>query len=326
MEETTQDANVQEGWNADGSLPPDLDPDREVSSDSQNAFPGTESEESPSAETLKTEEETSEEFEEEGEAEMEEEGGEEKEPPFHTHPRWQEMVQQQKETQSQLAELQAQLQQANDMANFYATQYNEAVGLGQVKPQQEGQPQPGQQEAAKPELPIQALEPEKWSTQTDFANYTKAQVNELRGLVEPSLQRMSQQLGAVMEWVIKANKPDYDEVVKKTHEDIFNLDPSGRATGLKNQALFNYFNAHPFPHLAMYEHGLRKTAPDRIKQGVQQNTKKTLQQLGKKPKGPTKPGTTTGKTDRQSFWTSKDKWSPLPGKLEEKELDDAGLL
>jgi len=323
--EIIQDAKSQDGvWNADGSLPADLDPDGETSSGSQeNAFPGTQEEESTPTEALKPEQESDQDFQDEGETEMQEQGEEEtKEPPFHTHPRWQEMVQRQKETQSQLAELQAQLQQAQDMASFYATQYNDAVGLGQLKKQEETGRPPGQEAQES----VQALDPEKWSTQTDFANYAKAQVRGLEQSVTQNMTRLAEQLGGLMEYVIKNAKPDYDEAMKATYEDLFHMDPDGKATARKNEALFNYFNAHVFPHLAMYEHGQRKLAPNRIKQGVQTATKKALQQLGKKPTGPTKPGTGTGKLERaKSIWNTQDAWKPQPDKRIQKELRDAGL-
>ena len=335
MEGQTQDANAQDsGWNADGSLPPDMDPDGEVSSDSQKPIPGIQPASSTSAETLTTEQQEPEESGEEGEPAQEtsepeetaeEAQAEDDQPPFHTHPRWQEMVQQAREKDTRLAELEAKMQQLEDQANFYATQYNEAVGLNQVKGT-EKQDSQQQTPPATTTPQSQVLTPEKWESQTHIADWTKSQIEEsYKSTVEPNMQRLAQQLGALMEFAIKSKHEDYDDVVKSAYEDVFNLDPMGKATGLKNQALFNYFQAHPFPHLAMYEHGLRKSAGTRIKQGVQQATKQTLKKLTTKPKGPTKPAAASSAADKKSYWDSSE-WEAQPGKRTDKELQEAGLL
>jgi len=107
-------------------------------------------------------------------------------------------------------------------------------------------------------------------------------------MVVPALERINQAMNHVIEKTIKPNLKDWDEVMEDVHDELFILDKSGKQViNVKNQALLDYFRAQPVPVLAMYEHGLAKKAPQKIKEGVQKANKDTIQKIQKKPKAPT---------------------------------------
>lgn len=312
MQTGTQDANQDlSSQEQQAGNPPDPS-----TGDEQN--PSTEAQET-SAETLNTEQEGQEEGQEQQQQQQEE-------VPFHNHPRWKEVQQERETLRTQVAEMQANLQNIQTQAQFYAQQYNDMMAM--VQGHQPGQPQPGQQQQAPvvpqqqqagptigqgiPPLPdLGALPqgitgPEEWESQEQQAKYidhrshqiaghvanhvaNQAVTNFFRSQVAPVLDRMSRTVTSLQDQLVRNTHKDYDEVVRSTWEDVFTLDPQGQILGVKNQALLHYLQQQPFPQLAAYQHGLNKKAPERIKQGVQNATRKAIQKLGTKPRGASEP-------------------------------------
>lgn len=107
--------------------------------------------------------------------------------------------------------------------------------------------------------------------------------------LKPVLERVNRSVSKIREHLAKQIHPDYPEVVKEAYDDIFVLDPGGHVVGTKNPALLQYFRSQEFPELAMYEYAMTKRAPQAVKKGTQQATKKALQKLNTRPKVPSKP-------------------------------------
>ena len=80
-------------------------------------------------------------------------------------------------------------------------------------------------------------------------------------------------------------KSAYDEALK----DVFVMDDAGKVLAIKNQATLTFWQSQAFPKLAAIQHGMAKIAPKKIKEGRDKAVKKSLEQLGVKPKGPTAP-------------------------------------
>lgn len=276
----------------------------------------------PSAETLKPEgeEEPAKEGEEE---EPEEEEGEEK-LPFHNHPRW-------KEVQTELASLRADLGITKKQAEFYQTQYNDLVGTGEEEKGKgaEAGVKPGEASKLSDELPQGIVKPGEWNDQTETAHYIDHRASMLAKpvaekaiaeTVNPILERTSKAVSALQEFVLKETRKDFNETIKGAWDEAFTMDPAGEITGVKNQALLNYFQQQPFPLLAAYEYGVAKQAPKKIKEGVQKQTAKTIAELEKKPKGPKAP-----KSGSEIKETPELDWD-TPDEETEKILHKRGLI
>ena len=204
------------------------------------------------------------------------------------------------EVAPEVAQLQAQLANMQRMADFFQTKYNEMVQMNQGQqpspqtPEQQGQPgQPTPQGLMDP--------PAQWESTKQVVDFfdkrtdvrTQQKMGEMlqkgfQQMVVPALERINQAMNHVIEKTIKPNLKDWDEVMEDVHDELFILDKSGKQViNVKNQALLDYFRAQPVPVLAMYEHGLAKKAPQKIKEGVQKANKDTIQKIQKKPKAPT---------------------------------------
>jgi len=288
----TQDES-QDVWNVEGNLPDDMKPDKKAVPTPKQKQPGEEP--PPAKEEGEEEEEPAEEVEEE------EPSSEEAQP-----------TEREMELERQVAELTGQMGQFQQMLEYYQGLVNQGVPQ-QGQQQQPGQPQPqtpvpGQQqpgtETQMQKPPEGILTPGQWDStdwakaQEDMGKYfdwhTKSTVQEnlqnaYQQAIQPVFQAIGNQLSAIREMVVKAQHKDYDDVIKAVHDELFYLDPNGRPLAEKNPALIKYFQQAPFPELAMYQWGLSKKAPDKIKEAARKGSKETAKKIAAKPKGPTRP-------------------------------------
>lgn len=312
--ESGSDAN--DGWDAEssGSV-------NETSQDFEEAG------EDSSAGTEITEEETGEVgIEEEGQEQGLETEGEELEPeeefdentPFHKHPRFKKLLAQNKQLAESMNTMKQQLEQSNRVAQFYQSRINQLTNQqpGRQEPRQQGRPDTATREPAgdlRGQLP-QLVVPEGvkgppvkksdgtfeggWADQLEMSSYfdhRAAQITDhfmeqaYKTTILPTLQKVNRGMAALRGRLVKTVYPDYDEVSKRTWDDLFVLDPAGHVVGNKNPALLQYFQEQDFPELAIYEHGMSKIAPKKSKEAARMATKKTLQQMKQRPKVPTKP-------------------------------------
>lgn len=221
---------------------------------------------------------------EQAEGEGEQEGAEEQEP----------------EVSPEIAQMEARLANMEKMAQFFQTKYNELLQMTQGQQPSPQTPQEGQQQG-QPQPQGLIDPPAQWESTKQIVDYfdkrvdtrTQQQMGKMlqqgfQQMVVPALQKINEAMNAVIERTIKPNMPDWDDVMSSVHEDLFVLDKTGKQViSVKNQGLLDYFRAQPVPILAMYEHGLAKKAPQKIKEGVQKANKNTIQQIQKKPKPPT---------------------------------------
>lgn len=233
------------------------------------------------------------------------------------------------EITDQLAQLQAQNQQLQDMLNFFQNKANENFDY------QEQQPQEQQQFQQQPEvLPPDIKAPENWETQTDQARYYEHQANKItnkvvnenlsnawKNTVAPAMKQMAERITGLQLQLAKMQYPDYDDVVKEAWRDAWVLDETGtRQVGIRNKALHDYLINHPNSYEAAYKYGLSKRAPQKIKQGIQKNTQKIVQNLQTKPKGPTQFGGAGAKSV-----SAKLDWNTPPA-LRDKILAEQGVI
>jgi hypothetical protein len=221
-----------------------------------------------------------------------------------------------------IAQMEADLKQANDMAQFYGQFYQDQI-QAQQQPGQQQQLGPGQVAEGQP--PENIVNPGDWDSQehtADWVNHTvQSQLQQgYQQMVLPVLQKVTTALQGLQLNSAKAGKEDWDDVYGGTMGEIFTMGPDGKVLGVKNPALLNYFQSQGNPFESMYQYGLTKKTPEKIKQQVQDQTKKTVEKLSKRPKGPTQPK--SGETPKD---TPALDWD-TPAPEAEKILDKKGLI
>lgn len=227
------------------------------------------------------------------------------------------------ELNQRIAQLEADKQQAEQMAQFYSQFYQQGQQQDAIPGQPPGQ-QPGQQAQNQP--PSDVINPGDWEDQEQTASWVNHQIqNQAQQLYQahviPALQQLSTAIQGLQMATAKGGKEDWDDVYSEAIKEIFTMAPDGNVIGVKNQALLSYFRSQANPFEAMYQYGLTKKTPDKIKQQVQANTKKAIESIGKKPKGPTTPkgGGKDGKPDTELDWDT-------PPDQAEKVLAKKGLI
>jgi len=300
-----EDANTNEGWDVEGKeSPPAADPSTAELTEKPPVTEAPPGKPPESAETIKPE------GAEEGKEDSEGEEGTEEEPPFHEHPRW-------KEQQEKLSTMEVALEESQKIAEFYRAREEERVAAAAIP----GAKQPGAQGKPSPteELPAGVKGPQNldatgqplsdgsgWDNQQEMAQYFD---HHARQMVDnhPYFERTHEVITALQDMVIRNMHPDFDEVTKPVYEELFVLDPQGNVLAEKNKAMIEFFRAQPLPQLAMYQHGIAKKAPQKIKEGVKKQTKATLAKLEAKPKAPTEPKKTTAGGDEPELDWDMDK-------------------
>jgi hypothetical protein len=138
-----------------------------------------------------------------------------------------------------------------------------------------------------------------WNDQQEMAQYFDFRAGDIAvDLMEkaygetllPMFNNLDKALKSLQERVLKIQHPDYDEVSKAVWSEIFTVGPKGEILGVKDPATLAFIQSQPFPFLAAYEHGVKKRAPQKIKEAVTKNTTQVIKDLTTKPKGPTKVG------------------------------------
>jgi hypothetical protein len=220
-----------------------------------------------------------------------------------------------------IAQMEADLKQANDMAQFYGQFYQDQIQAQQ----QPGQQQLGPGQVAEGQPPENIINPGEWDSQEHTADWVNHTVqNQLQQgyqqMVLPALQKITSALQGLQLNNAKAGKEDWDDVYGATMGEIFTMGPDGKVLGVKNPALLNYFQSQGNPFESMYQYGLTKKTPEKIKQQVLDQTQKTVEKLSKRPKGPTQPK--SGETPKD---TPELDWETPPNEAE-KILDKKGLI
>ena len=218
------------------------------------------------------------------------------------------------------------------------------------------QPQPVAQPEGSGQLPTNIIGPATqqdaegnpiggWENQQQIAQYMDYHANEIADSrmetaytekIAPVFDRFNQAITSMQDMLLNHNfpketdangvpnpnsgwQPAYDEALK----DVFVTDDAGKVLAIKNQATLNYWQSQPFPKLAAVEHGMRKLAPQAIKEGKAKAIKGTLKNLGTKPKGPTTPST-SGVSPQDDVDIG---WDAAPGgKESEAYLEKKGLI
>ena len=244
--------------------------------------------------------------------------------------------------ETRLQALEADNANLQTQSQFYQTQLNEALGQAEEEGVQEPGKVPGRQETTLPptttdKLPEGIRGPQEldangdvlnnsrgWETQKQMAQYIDNRVNTLseKAVTEhPYFKRTNEVLMALSDIVARIDRPDFDEVVQHAYDEVFNIDPNTKQIiSTKNEGLLRFFRTQPIPALAAYEHGLKKVAPQKIKEGKRTAVKETLEQIEKKPKKVTQPKgakATEGKAELE--WET-------PSDQVEVVLDKAGLI
>ena len=314
------DGGKDDGWNADGSLPKDLE--IKTPADSVSAIP------------MKGESEEPEQPEpEEGQEPEPEEGAEEAQEGKEQEPEKEE-PEEDSETKRSLTELQGKFSQMEKMLQFYQNSYNQLAT--QMKTGGAVQPPTGEQAAqGKPTPQGQAqteqldAPPPEWKTSEEVVQYFDKRnqaivrkeidqvVKQYVGQIDESFGRVNQAIHTFIDRSIKPQLKDFDDVIKDVNNELFVLDPTGQnIVGFRNQALLQYFKSQPIPILAMYDYGVSKKAPQKIKEAAQQATKKTVQKIAQKPKAPKqiKGGASSEEAGELDWNTPRDKVEQILGK------------
>jgi len=221
-------------------------------------------------------------------------------------------------------------------------------------------PQPGQARSPQPQVPSQLptdiIGPATkydangdpiggWADQQQIAQYMDHRANEIArtGMetaytekIAPVFDRFNQAITSMQDMLLNLNFPTerdkdgkavpnsgWDPAYKEALKDVFVMDDAGKVLAVKNQATLNYWQSQPFPKLAAIEHGMRKLAPTKIKEGQSRALKDTLKGLGTKPKGPTVPVASGGspKDEVDIGWET-----PAGSKESEAYLNEKGLI
>jgi len=223
-----------------------------------------------------------------------------------------------------IAQMEADLKQQTEMAQFYGQFYQDHL-QAQQQPGQQQQPQLGPGQVADGQPPEGVINPGDWDSQEHTANWVNHTVQTrleqgYQQTVLPVLQKITTALQGLQLHSAKAGKDDWDDVYGETMNEIFTMGPDGKVLGVKNQALLTYFQSQGNPFESMYEYGLTKKTPEKIKKQVQDQTKKTVEKLSNRPKGPKQPK--AGETPKDSPDLDWD----TPSSEAEKILDKRGLI
>ena len=224
-----------------------------------------------------------------------------------------------KEVNDKVGTLSAEREQLQRGIEFYQNQYNELVAQVQGVAPATGDParpaaQPGTAPANAPgqtpaPLPQGIKGPGEWEDQTEMAAYfdhavsAKAQplvrqelAQAYQQAIAPQIQSINKWVGALEEMVVKAQHPDFDDVVGSVMSEMFVTDHEGKIWNdpagnpkVKNQALLNYIRQSPMPRMALYNYGVSKRAPQKIADTVTSTTEQLLKAINTRPKGPTVP-------------------------------------
>jgi len=297
-----------EEWDVEGNPSGEEAPPKDEAASEEESAEGEESESEQSADSKKPEGK-----------------GKPKQPAEAKKPEEEESDEGKDDLESQLTELKLTHQNLQAQLEFFQKAYNEMVE--KQAGAQEGQEE--QQAKAKlpplDDVPEGILKPGDWEDQDQMARYFDHRANivtshAINQALQPMQERIGEVMGALQEAVIKQIYPDYDEVAKDVWDDIFILDNDGKVQGVKNQGLLEFIRKQPFSQMAVYKYGTQKRAPQKIKEGIQNQTRKTLEKVGKKPKGPTQPAAGAESTESPSLdWNT-------PKEQAEKILDKDGLL
>ena len=260
-----------DGWNVDGDLPDDK---------------SLESQPIPVKEPEKEEVlETKPDVEPKGEKEEE---GQEKE----------ETQEVEKEQTVTIEDLQAQIkQQTGEMENMKSLlKYYESLQVDpnpqkeQAKPPVKEQGQPLQGDFEQP--------PESWESTNQVVEYfdkrNQTQFNQvLQSQVRPVMEKFDGAFNVMVDRFIKPQCEGWEEILTDVSDELFVFDSKKeKVVDIKNQSLLKYFQSQPIPQLAMYDYGLNKKAPTKIKdgieKGVREGKKSLLTKLSQKPKAPQK--------------------------------------
>jgi hypothetical protein len=309
--------NSDDGWNSDGSLPDDLQ--IKTPADSSEAVPmkgkGEQKKEEPQQEPEEGQE--PEPAEGVGETEGEQEEPEEAEV---------------SDTKRSLTEMEGRLSQTEKMLQFYQKGYNELMARAKGAP---AQPPIGEQAAqgkptpqGQPDADLQAPPPE-WKTSEEVVQYfdkrnqsvIRREINQVVqqyvGEIDRSFSRVNQAIHSFVDRSVKPQLKDFDEVVKNVNNELFILDPTGQnVVDVRNRALLQYFQSQPIPILAMYDYGVSRQAPQKIKNAASEATKKTVQKIANRPKAPKqiKGGASSEQVGELDWDTPKDKVEQILGK------------
>ena len=245
-------------------------------------------------------------------------------------PEMQAMQEQFDDLQANFNALQTKSENLQNVANFYQGKLNDVTKTKDV-PVANTDPNASQN----PNLPQEVVPPEKWDFEDadvfrqQMGGYidhqTTIQNQNMQSAYEktivPMFERTGQALNMVVDQVFKGQNEDWDEVIGNVQKEIFMFDAEGKEViGVKNQSVLDYFRAQPIPKLAMYNWGVGQKAPTKIKEGVKANTRKVIEKIAAKPKGPTKPGASE-RTDRVPDLGWDD-----PKDVAEQKLHKSGLI
>ena len=113
--------------------------------------------------------------------------------------------------------------------------------------------------------------------------------------IVPQFNRFNNVIKALEQHLVKNTYKDFDAVTKPAIEELFVLNPKGEVVGVKNPALLRYIQESPMPSFALYDYALSRRAPQAIAEARTTRTKELLENLNRKPKGPTvPPGSSAG--------------------------------
>ena len=230
------------------------------------------------------------------------------------------------ELQTQMAELEGKLKNLEALNKYYETQLQQQTAPIPQKEQEtakeQRQPQQGIQDFEQP--------PETWESTNQVVEYfdkrNQTQMNQvLQSQVRPVMERFDGAFNVMVDRFIKPQCEGWEETLTDVSKELFVFDSTGeKVVDIKNQGLLKYFQAQPIPQLAMYDYGLNKKAPNKIKDGIEKGLKEgkksLLTKLSQKPKPPTK------LSSEQHSGNSGDlDWDSSTEEVEEK-LHKAGLV
>lgn len=219
---------------------------------------------------------------------------------FVNSPRFQEMNTSLKETQDQLEQMQAQLEESNRMAQFYQQQFNETQNQSLPRTTPDATGIPGEKKTEPNVLPDGMVGPGEWDSQEQMGQWfehtatTKAEQkagevlqNAYQQTFMPLISQITNAISDIQQNLARSGKDDFDDIIADVNKELFQIGPDGKVYGILDQARLNYFKAQPNPFEAMYKYGLTKKAPQKIKEGIQNQTKKNIQAIARRPATPT---------------------------------------
>lgn len=193
--------------------------------------------------------------------------------------------------QTDMATIKSQLENAQKIAEFYQAQYNNLIGKKEPKEEVKDKGKVSAEDLLNP--------PDEWGSTKEVVDFFDNRNNSIvekafnqryQEAILPMFQRADQAISALINYAIKPNKPDWDDIIKEVNNELFITDPTGQhIISEKNPGLLQYFRNQPLPILAMYEYGKNKKAsvenPKIIKNAIQKGTTDTLKKITQKKKG-----------------------------------------